>query len=163
MLNWHCKAFNQLTVPELYSIMKARQEVFVVEQNCVYTDLDDKDSQCLHLFATLANSQIEGTSAIQENDTVVAYLRIFPPTIQYTQASIGRILTTSQARGTGAGKVLVTKAIALLQRDYAGTKIKISAQLYLQEFYQSFGFSNTSEVYKEDGIDHIEMLLGEAV
>ncbi len=150
MLNWHCKTFQELTTIELYAIIKARQDVFVIEQNCIYPDLDNLDQHCLHLFAKFSDKQ----------DCVIgAYLRILPPDLQYSQVAFGRVLTTSKARGLGAGKELVSKAIEQINRVYPSQPIKISAQLYLQDFYQGFGFETISDVYDEDGIDHISMLL----
>jgi len=149
MLNWQCKNFEDLSVHELYQITKVRQAVFVIEQNCIYPDLDDIDQQCLHLFATSSTDHLK----------VIAYLRIVPPALKYPQASIGRVLTTSQSRGTGAGISLITKAIEKVRQEYPHSDIKISAQLYLQNFYQRFGFKKVSDVYDEDGIEHISMLL----
>jgi len=149
MLNWQCKSFKELNTDQLYNILKVRQDVFVVEQNCVYADMDSDDRDCLHLFATTEN----------DNLNIVAYLRIVPPGIQYPQASIGRVLTTEQTRGTGAGLSLVTKALEKLATQYPTYDVKISAQVYLQTFYKNFGFAIISPVYDEDGIDHIDMLL----
>ena len=150
MLNLHCKTFQELSTIELYAIIKARQDVFVIEQNCIYPDLDNLDQHCLHLFSLLTD----------ELDCVIGtYLRILPPDLQYTQVAFGRVLTTSKARGVGAGKELVSKAIEQISSVYPSQPIKISAQLYLQDFYQSFGFETISDVYDEDGIDHISMLL----
>ncbi|NQZ31995.1 MAG: GNAT family N-acetyltransferase [Oceanospirillaceae bacterium] len=154
MLIWQCKKFNELSINELYSIIKARQDVFIMEQDCVYADLDGADHECLHLFATLESDDLNTPHL-----NIVAYLRIVPPGVKYPQASLGRILTTSQARGTGAGTSLVTKALEQIERDHPAQDIKISAQVYLQKFYKSFGFKNISEIYDEDGIDHIDMLL----
>lgn len=150
MLTWHCKTFQQLDTQELYAIIKARQDVFIIEQQCIYPDLDELDIHCLHLFAILGD---------KENNAIAAYLRILPPALQYSQAAFGRVLTTSQARGQGAGKDLITKAVEKIAELYPQQSIKISAQLYLQDFYQSFGFEKISDVYDEDGIDHIDMLL----
>jgi len=149
MLNWQCHSFKQLTTDQLYHILKVRQDVFVVEQNCVYADIDTTDRECLHLMATTDAGGLD----------IAAYLRIVPPGVKYTEASLGRILTTEQARGTGAGQTLVTNALEILSTDYPADNVKISAQAYLQKFYKSFGFKNISEIYDEDGIDHIDMLL----
>lgn len=170
MLNWQCKKFQELSIDELYSIIKVRQDVFIMEQNCVYADLDGADQDCLHLYATLVeedpiastlNSSLNPSLNPSLNNTlnIVAYLRIVPPGVNYPQASLGRILTTSQARGTGAGISLVTKGLEQLEQDHPAHDVKISAQVYLQKFYKNFGFKNISEVYDEDGIDHIDMLL----
>lgn len=154
MLDWYCKTFNELSTTELYAIIKARQDVFVIEQQCIYPDLDDLDKNCLHLFAQLTN-----TESNDKECTLAAYLRILPPNLHYPQAAFGRVLTTSSARGLGAGKQLVSKAIEQIFQEYPAQDIKISAQLYLLDFYKSFGFIKISEVYDEDGIDHIDMLI----
>ena len=156
MLNWYCKTFHELTTTELYAIIKARQDVFVIEQQCIYPDLDGLDKECLHLFALASK---EHSQANDDDDTIAAYLRILPPGLHYPQVAFGRVLTTSSARGHGAGKQLVNKALDKIRAQYPSQDIKISAQLYLQDFYQSFGFKKTSDVYDEDGIDHIEMLI----
>jgi ElaA protein len=148
MIQWHCKTFDELSTSQLYDILRIRQDVFIIEQQCIYPDLDNLDQQSRHLFA-----YDEDTTAM------VAYLRIIPAKLQYPQASFGRVLTTSQARGTGIGKTLISKAIEQIRLDAPQQAIKISAQLYLQTFYQGFGFKVISDVYDEDGIDHISMLL----
>ncbi|MCJ8339646.1 MAG: GNAT family N-acetyltransferase [Pseudomonadales bacterium] len=153
MLTWYCKSYQQLSADQLFAIFKARQQVFIVEQNCPYPDIDQLDKQCLHLFAcndsTAANTEPE----------ILAYLRIIPPGAQYPQASFGRVLTTESARGTGVGKTLVAKALQQLQRVYPSADIKISAQSYLQDFYARFGFETISDIYLEDDIEHLDMLL----
>ncbi|MEH6445140.1 MAG: GNAT family N-acetyltransferase [Oceanospirillaceae bacterium] len=150
MFTWHCKNFQELSTLELYAILKARQDVFVIEQACIYPDFDGLDQQCLHLFATLKDN----------SDIIIsAYLRILPPNLQYSEASMGRVLTTHTSRGTGVGKVLVQKAINTIQNEYPLQPIRISAQHYLQIFYSRFGFKAISEIYEEDGIPHIAMLL----
>ena len=153
MLNWYCKSYQQRSKNQLFSIYKARQQVFIVEQNCPYPDIDLLDKQCLHLFAC---QQTTNTSTEPE---ILAYLRIIPPAAQYPQASFGRVLTTEAARGTGAGKALVAKALEQLAQTYPSAPIKISAQSYLQKFYADFGFVTISDVYLEDDIEHLDMLL----
>ena len=148
MTTWSCKSFNDLSNTQLYNILKSRQDVFIIEQQCIYTDLDDIDQHCSHLFATAVDTQ-----------EVIAYLRIIPATLQQPQTSFGRVLTTDTVRGTGIGKRLITKAIAKIHLDSPGQEIKISAQLYLETFYKGFGFETISGIYDEDGIDHISMLL----
>ena len=143
---WICKKFDDLTVTELYEIMKLRSEVFVVEQNCVYLDADEKDLQAYHLFTYIDNK-------------IVAYARILAPQISYTEVSIGRVLTAISHRKNGLGILLMQEAITKTQHLYNTTSIKIGAQLYLQKFYEGFGFVQTSQTYNEDGIEHIEMVL----
>ncbi|MGF1925733.1 MAG: GNAT family N-acetyltransferase [Bacteroidia bacterium] len=145
-LNWTFKTFDELTTLELYSILRLRNEVFVVEQNCVYQDIDDKDLKSCHLMAW-------------DGDKIAAYSRILPPGVSYPQASIGRVITAPNYRGKGIGISLIENAIEKIQSAFATNNIKIGAQLYLRKFYEGFGFAQTSEVYLEDGIEHIEMLL----
>ncbi len=140
-----CKPFNSLTVKELYTILRLRNEIFVVEQNCVFLDMDNKDQSCQHLM-------------LYHNKELMAYARIVPPGLSYEQASIGRIVSSSAARGKGFGKQLLQLAIDNCKRLHGNKPIKIGAQLYLKEFYESFGFVISSEVYDEDGIDHVEMI-----
>lgn len=145
-LNWILKKFDGLTPVELYSIMQLRNEVFVVEQNCVYQDADDKDQLSLHFCGW-------------DGDKLVAYTRIIPPGISYTEASIGRVVTSPAYRKTGAGRQLMQESISRTFGQFSCLAIKIGAQLYLIKFYQSFGFVQSSSAYLEDGIPHIEMIL----
>lgn len=145
-LNWIYKKFNELSVDELYLIMQLRNEVFVLEQNCPYQDADNKDQQSFHL-------------AGWEDKKLVAYVRIIPPGICYTEPSIGRVVTSPAYRRTGAGRELMNKAIEKTLTQFNTNAIKIGAQLYLKKFYESLGFIQSSEEYLEDNIPHIEMLL----
>lgn len=146
-INWGLKTFNELSVMELYCILQLRAEVFVVEQNCSYLDTDGKDLKCFHLMG------------YDENGVLIAYSRIVPAGISYKEVSIGRVVSSPKVRNTGAGKALVQKAIEEIKLKYDNVPIRIGAQLYLQKFYESFGFVKTSEEYLEDNIPHIEMLL----
>lgn len=146
-LNWKCKTFNELTPHELYAILQLRSEVFVVEQNCVYQDMDNKDLHSYHLCGW------------SDDDTLFVYTRLLPAGISYDEASIGRVVTSPKTRGTGAGKELMKKSIQQLHELWGVQPIKIGAQAYLQKFYESLGFVQTSELYLEDGIPHMEMLL----
>lgn len=143
---WICKKFDELTVIELYKIMKLRSEVFVVEQNCIYLDADDKDLHGYHLFTCI-------------DKVIVAYARLLPPKISYNEASIGRVLTSPSYRKNGFGILLMHEAIKQTLNIFNSTSIKIGAQLYLQNFYEGVGFVRTSSPYDEDGIMHIEMEL----
>ena len=145
-LNWTYKHFTSLATQELYTILSLRSEVFVVEQNCVYLDTDNKDVDAWHLCGW-------------ENDTLVAYVRILAPGVSYEEASIGRVLTNPVFRKNGYGVELMNVAIEKTLQQFVLQKIKIGAQLYLLNFYSNLGFIQTSEVYMEDGIPHIEMLL----
>lgn len=145
-LNWILKKFNDLTASELYAIMQLRNEVFVVEQDCVYQDADGKDLLAMHL-------------CVWDGNRLAAYTRIIPPGISYTEASIGRVVTAPAYRKTGAGRRLMQESIKLTLAYFNCTSIKIGAQVYLTEFYQSLGFVQSSKEYLEDGIPHIEMTL----
>lgn len=145
MITWTLKKFESLTVHELYAILRLRTEVFVVEQNCVFQDMDNKDQHSYHLLGW-------------KGDLLAAYTRIVPTGISYKDApSIGRVVTSPQARGGGVGRLLMEKSIDELFGVYGVSPIKIGAQLYLKKFYESLGFEQSSEIYDEDGIDHIEM------
>jgi ElaA protein len=147
LINWICKKFDDLTPHELYAYLQLRNEVFVVEQNCVFQDADDKDQKCFHLMAW-------------DENKLIAYTRIVPAGICYEEISIGRVVTSPSSRGKGLGKELMQKSIDAAHAIFGkGSAIKIGAQLYLKKFYESFGFVQTSDVYTEDGIEHIKMLL----
>ena len=144
-IKWHCKKFRELTVTELYEILKLRSEVFVVEQKCVYLDADDKDALSHHLFIT-------------QNGCITAYARLLPPHLSFTEASIGRVLTNPLNRRKGLGILLMQQAIDKTLHLFDTDSIKIGAQLYLKSFYEGLVFVQCSEQYDEDGIPHIEML-----
>lgn len=145
-LTWYYKSFKDLTNIELYQILQLRNEVFIVEQNCPFQDLDDKDFRCFHLMGFDTETQ-----------KILAYTRIVPAGVSYPEASIGRVVTSPLARGGGVGRILMQKSIELLEEIYGGVSIKIGAQLYLKKFYESFGFQQGGDVYLEDGIEHILM------
>jgi ElaA protein len=144
-ITWTLKTFNELTVHELYAILRLRSEIFVVEQNCPFQDMDNKDQSSWHLMGWY-------------KEKLVAYTRLLPPGTAYDYASIGRVVTSASSRGTGIGRQLMEKSISELQRLFGTGPIKIGAQLYLKEFYHSLGFEQSSDIYDEDGIDHIEMI-----
>ncbi len=146
MTNWTCKKFTELTTDELYAILRLRSEVFVVEQNCVFLDQDNKDQHCHHLTGW-------------QDDQLLGYSRIVPAGISYVESSIGRIVSSPAARGKGIGRELLTQSIHTLYMLYGERVIRIGAQYYLKKFYESFGFVQKGEIYLEDGIEHIEMLL----
>jgi ElaA protein len=148
-INMECvlKKFEELTVAELYAVLQLRNRVFAVEQNCVYADMDDKDQDSHHLMGW-------------ENGQLIAYTRLIPPGLIYPQASIGRVVTATDKRKTGAGKKIMELSIQYLYELFGKGVIRISAQVYLIRFYRSFGFIERGEPYLEDHIDHIEMLLG---
>lgn len=145
-MKWILKKFNELTTYELYDILKLRETVFIVEQNCAYLDCDGMDINCYHLFAYADNK-------------LMAYLRIIPA--EHNQpniVSIGRVIVHPNFRGKEIGKILFLKGKKAVKNLYGiNTKITISAQHHLQKFYQNLGFTPVGEVYDEDGIPHIKM------
>lgn len=143
-LNWSVKSFKDLSAGELYNILQLRAEVFVVEQNCIYQDIDFKDKKALHIIGTFENN-------------VIAYCRIFKPNDYFAQAAIGRVVVNKNYRDKNLGNLLIIEAIGAIKNYFKETKITISAQLYLKKFYEKHGFITTSDVYLEDDIDHIEM------
>jgi ElaA protein len=149
-LKWTVKKFDDLTPHELYAILQLRSEVFVVEQNCVFQDMDHKDQQCYHLMGW--------QNASDQSPELIAYTRLVPPGALYELPSIGRVVISLVARGCGMGKLLMEKSIEELRYLFGNTPIKIGAQLYLKAFYQSLSFEQSSDIYDEDGIDHIEMI-----
>ena len=144
-LIWICKPFNELTPLELYEILRLRSEVFVVEQNCVFLDMDNKDQLAYHLMGYF-------------NNKLVASTRLLAKDTAYKLMSIGRVVTSQKYRGTGAGKFLMEESINRCYELFGKDDIKIGAQLYLKKFYESFGFQQSSEMYLEDDIEHIEMI-----
>lgn len=142
-LRWRQQSFDELTVRELHAIIALRERVFVVEQRCAYQDADDLDPASTHLWAE------------RHDGTIVAYLRIVPAGARFAEASIGRVVTAMEVRGTGLGRELMRRGIAAVGE---GRPIRISAQSYLGRFYRQFAFERVSAEYDEDGIKHIEML-----
>lgn len=146
-LRWECLPFAELSLEQLYAAMTLRQIVFVVEQDCPYLDADSKDAQSWHLFGW-------------KGEELWAYARLLPPGLSYPKdASIGRVVSHPEVRATGVGKQLMQRSIAECQRLWPQAPLRISAQSYLERFYQSFGFENTGKNYLEDGIPHQEMHL----
>ena len=144
-LSWQVYTFDQLTTDTLYRLLQLRSEVFVVEQDIVYQDLDDVDRVALHLLGFL-----------QEH--LICYARILPPGCRYPGAAIGRIITGQSYRGKGYGSQLVMQAIACSRQNWPDTTINISAQLHLQEFYSQLGFQAVGAPYDEEEILHIKMV-----
>lgn len=138
------KRFNELSVPELYQILQLRSEVFVVEQNCVYQDIDGKDIKALHLLGSF-------------DGNIVAYVRLFAPGDYFDNASIGRVVISPKYRDRKWGHSLMTAAIEGINEHYNTSAITISAQLYLKKFYEGHGFVQDGEQYLEDDIPHIRM------
>lgn len=146
MLRFVIKPFKELSIDELYDMLQLRTKVFVVEQNCVFQDMDDKDRKAVHVLA-------------YNGDDMVAYSRLLPAGVSYTQMSIGRVLTDTDRRKEGFGIRLMETSIEAMYKLYGRQPIRIGAQLYLQKFYEGFGFRQSSDTYLEDGIPHIEMIL----
>jgi ElaA protein len=144
-IQWVLKKFEELTPFQLYAILQLRNEVFVVEQNCVFQDADDRDQSAHHLMGF-------------HNNKLIAYTRLLPSGEMYEQASIGRVVTSPSVRKSGAGKELMKQSIDVVYNLFGKQPIKIGAQLYLKNFYESLGFEQASDVYLEDGIEHIYMI-----
>ena len=148
-LTFTIKPFYELSLDELYALLKLRSEVFVVEQNCVFLDQDDKDQKCYHLLLYV-DGQLGG------------YSRLVPPGLSYAEMAIGRVITASFARGKGLGRVLMEKSIESCYEFFGEGNIRLGAQTYALNFYKSLGFEVDGEVYDEDGIEHVEMVRSQA-
>lgn len=144
-INWQCKHFNQLSASELYSILQLRSEIFVVEQQCIFQDMDGLDLLSYHVMG------------YQENG-LVAHTRLLPAGVPYIEQSIGRVVVKKIARALGIGRHLMEFSAENSYALFGRNAIKIGAQLYLKKFYQSLGYEPCSDVYDEDGIEHIHML-----
>jgi ElaA protein len=144
-IHWKLCAFDALSLQELYDLLQLRTEVFVVEQQCLFQDMDGTDAQALHLLG-LRGQQL------------VACARCFPAGIKFTEAGIGRVITRSNVRGTGLGHVLIDKAIESVGTVWGKQAIRIGAQARLKDFYSGHGFVDVERPYLEDGIEHLEMV-----
>jgi ElaA protein len=148
-LRWVTKTFAELTVDELYDVLRLRSEVFVVEQKCIFLDIDNNDRKAFHTIGFIG-------------DEVVATTRLFDKDIMYDgYQSIGRVVSASKHRGLGIGKALMQYSISECERLFGKGPIKIGAQLYLKKFYSEQGFEQSGDVYLEDEIDHIPMIRAE--
>lgn len=145
-MRWILKRYNELTLDELYAILQERFTTFVLEQNCLYPEFDGKDKKAYHLFK-------------EEDGEVIAYLRILPAGTVYNELALGRVLVKKEYRRNGIAKDLVENAIRFAQEELNESKIRIQAQEYLTTFYASFGFVAISDVYLEDNIPHLDMIL----
>ncbi|HVB03077.1 MAG TPA: GNAT family N-acetyltransferase [Chitinophagaceae bacterium] len=145
-IQWKVSEFGQLSSKEIYNILRLRSEVFVVEQQCIFLDLDELDFQAIHLTG-------------YNKGQLIAYSRLFNKGIVAALPSIGRVVISPQSRHNGIGKILMGKAIDLIYELYGRQPIFIGAQCYLQKFYNSFGFKTQGEIYFEDGIAHVKMVL----
>ena len=143
-MNFEFKHFNDLTVDELYDILKLRAEIFVVEQNCVYNDLDKLDKEAMHMY-------------YKKGDKIIAYSRLLKPGTRFPDYSIGRVVVKKEERGTGLGIKMMEEAKKFIVQNWKADTIKISAQKYLQKFYENLDFKVITEEYLEDGIPHFGM------
>ena len=144
-MNKVIKNFSELSTEEIYNILKIRSEVFVVEQNCVYQDIDEKDQKAVHLF-------------LEKNNEIIAYTRIFKKGDYYEEnPSIGRVVVSKKERGKNLGKEIMLNSIEFIKKELEGRKIELSAQKYLDKFYTDLDFYSEGEDYLEDGIPHQRM------
>jgi ElaA protein len=144
-MKWILRHFEELSAKEIYTILQLRNEVFIVEQNCPYQDMDNKDLKAFHLMG-------------MQEDRLVAYSRLLAPGISYSESSIGRVVSSPSARKTGMGKQLMQESIEQIRTLFETDTIRIGAQLYLKKFYESFQFVQVGDPYLEDNIPHIHML-----
>ncbi len=154
MTEWQWRSFAELSNLELYDLLAQRQHVFVLEQQCLYNDFDGLDAGAHHLL---------GWRTVDGKRILAGYLRCLAPGAKYTEMSLGRVLTSQAARGSGLGRELLEQGILHAQRQHPGHAIKIGAQRQLEAFYASFGFATISAPYDEDGIMHIDMLRPAAI
>jgi len=145
VISWKWHDFGSLSLHHLYELLKLRQDVFIIEQNCPYPELDGKDPKCSHLLGFVGHE-------------IVAYSRLVPPGISYPELSLGRVVIAPSQRGKGTGNELLAETLRGAVNQFGEVPIKISAQSHLTKFYQRFGFEVASEVYLEDGLPHLKML-----
>ncbi|MBT8387043.1 MAG: GNAT family N-acetyltransferase [Ignavibacteria bacterium] len=145
MLDIKTKYFNELSIDELHDLLQLRSEIFVVEQNCVYQDIDGKDRKALHVLGF-------------KNNRLIAYTRAFKPGDYFTEAAIGRVLVQKNERDSKYGYDIMNATIEAITQEFSNPKIKLSAQTYLTDFYENLGFIQVGEEYLEDGIPHIAMV-----
>ncbi|HST08271.1 MAG TPA: GNAT family N-acetyltransferase [Gemmatimonadaceae bacterium] len=148
-IRWQWSRFGELSTADLYAVVRLREAVFVVEQNCPYPDADGRDPSAWHLL---------GWSDRAGEGNLVAYARVFEAGVRYVEASMGRIVTSPEVRGTGLGRVLVEEGLRRLDSLARGQRVKIAAQERLEKFYAGFGFTPVSAPYDEDGIRHVDMI-----
>ena len=146
---WQWSRFSELTPEDLYAVVRLREAVFIVEQNCVYPDADGRDPGAWHLLGWVQRPT---------SRSLVAYARLFEPGVRYDEGSIGRVVTAPEVRGTGVGKALMAEALRRIESLAPGQPIKIAAQRRIEDFYLALGFRTVSAPYEEDGIIHVDML-----
>lgn len=149
-MNWTTYRFDEFSARKLYEILKLRVDVFIVEQNCPYPELDGLDQESIHMDYT-------------ENGRILAYARLVPAGVKYDLPSIGRVIVHPDARSRGLAKELLTRSIDYIFSEWEPEEIQLQGQVYLQKFYESFGFVPVSEAYDEDGIPHVDMKLGKKI
>ena len=149
---WQWSRFSELTPDELYAVVRLRERVFIVEQNCPYPDADGRDPSAWHLLGW------ESSASRAVDRTLVAYTRVFAPGVRYTEASIGRVVTAPEVRGRGIGKILMAEALRRIESIAPAEPVKIAAQRRLEKFYLDLGFKTVSAPYEEDGITHVDMI-----
>ena len=142
---WNIQTFNELTVEQLYTYLQLRVNVFIVEQNCPYPELDGYDADAIHL-------------AFIENEKLMAYARILPQGVKYNRISIGRVIVEKDARGRGLAKELMKESLGFIQKKWPQQEVQLQAQSHLRNFYGAFGFESISDEYDEDGIPHVDMV-----
>ncbi len=147
MIEWRCCKLAELDVQSVYQLFKLRQQVFVIEQTCLYEDIDELDLQALHLLGQ------------DQSSSLIAYLRILAPGLCYDEPAIGRVVVNPTCRGEGLGRLLIEQGTRLTREHFGQTAIRISAQQHLTQLYSEAGFEVAGEMYVEDGIAHVEMLL----
>ena len=149
-LTWRECAWNDLTRDELHGVVRLRVDVFVLEQDCPYSDLDGKDQRAWHVWAE--------DQPLNKGGAAAAYARVLAPGVSYAEPSIGRVATRRDRRGAGTGKELMLRSLKVAERLWPGQGVRISAQCYLEDWYGELGFTSVGEPYLEDGIPHIQML-----
>lgn len=146
-ISWQCCGFEQLDVKRVFQLFQLRQKVFVLEQNCLYPDIDDADLQAIHVLGS------------NSDQALLAYLRILAPGVSYDEPAIGRVVVDPVARGDGLGRLLIEQGIRFTHERFGSVPIRISAQTHLLDLYRDAGFESVGEGYMEDGIPHQQMLL----
>ena len=147
-LRWTWQRWSELTPDTLYALLRLRSAIFVVEQNCVFSDMDGRDPACEHLCGW------------DEAGALTAYLRLVPPGVRTPEVSLGRVVVAAAARGRGLGRAVMEEGLRGCAQRYPGKPVKVSAQQHLEEFYRSLGFRTVGDAYMEDGIPHVDMIRG---
>ena len=159
MIDWRFARFDELTPREIHDLYRLRVDVFIVEQDCVFQDVDGVDPQCWHLLGYA--KELGPGLRRGDADDLVAYCRLLPAGVKFPEPSIGRVITARSVRRTGMGRVLMGEAMKRAGALWPGQRLRIGAQAHLERFYNEFGFTKSSEPYDEDGILHIEMEMKE--